>query len=270
MVLARGQSSVPKTTSPHPVLKKYYDDATKRQPFVTSLFDAGAKYYDWICDLGSFGTNRFYRNWVLRTSGLRRGMTLLDVATGTGLMARSAARILRDPRAVIGLDPSRGMLQEARATVAVRLVQGGAEALPFSADRFDFVSMGYALRHVADLEATFDECLRVLKPGGRLLVLDMSRPETAALRWILRVHLQTVLPLIMRLGTRSGPAQLMTRYYWDTIAECVPPETILDVLRASGFADVQRHVRGGFLSEYLAVKPGRHSADRHPGRFDTA
>jgi demethylmenaquinone methyltransferase/2-methoxy-6-polyprenyl-1,4-benzoquinol methylase len=240
---------------PHPVLTKYYQHERDRQPFVMALFEGAARHYDLACALMSLGLGQFYRCLALDHAGLARGMTVLDVATGTGLVARSAERILGAPRSVIGLDPSRAMLEEARRKAASPLVQGVIEHLPFDDGRFDFVSMGYALRHVADLGVAFRECLRVLRPGGRLLVLEITRPGSAAGRWILRTYLQSVLPLIMRLGTRSAHAQLLTTYYWDTIAECVPAETILAVLRESGFVGVGVRVRGGLLSEYVASKP---------------
>lgn len=244
-------------TAPHPVLKKYYAREGDRQPFVTALFDSAAKYYNWSCALGSLGSGQYYRRWVLLRSGLRAGMKLLDVATGTGLVARAATRLLPQPGAVIGLDPSAGMLREGRPTHSALLVQGTVEALPFGDDRFDFLSMGYALRHVADLRVAFTECLRVLKPGGRLLVLEVSRPRSLLGRCVVRAYLQKVLPLVMRLATGSAQAELLMKYHWDTIAECVPPDTILEVLGASGFTAVERRVRGGLLSEYLGVKPSQ-------------
>ena len=242
---------------PHPVLTKYYVSGDDRQPFVTALFDGAARYYDWVCGVGSLGSGRFYRRYVLRHYGLGAGMTLLDVATGTGLVARAADGVLRRPGAVIGVDPSAGMLRQARKTLAAPLVQGRVEELPFGETRFDFLSMGYALRHVADLGVAFRECLRVLKPGGRLLVLEISRPRSAVARWAVRVYLQKILPSIMRISTGSAHAELLMSYYWDTIAECVPPETILEVLRSSGFVAVDRRVRGGLLSEYVGMKPAR-------------
>ncbi len=250
-------SPVDTPTAPHPILKKYYESESDRRPFVTALFDGAARYYDWICGVGSLGSGQFYRRYALACSGLSRGMQLLDVATGTGLVARAAVRILRDPRAVIGLDPSGGMLREARKTLSVPLVQGMVEELPFGDDRFDVLSMGYALRHVSDLGVAFRECQRVLKPGGRLLVLEISRPRSAVGRWLARLYFQKLLLLVTRLGTGSVQAELLMKYYWDTIAECVPPETILVVLRASGFVDVERRVRGGLFSEYIGVKPAR-------------
>jgi demethylmenaquinone methyltransferase/2-methoxy-6-polyprenyl-1,4-benzoquinol methylase len=243
--------------APHPVLRQYYEGDDDRQPFVTALFDGTARHYDWLCAVMSLGSGQFYRRGVLARTGLKPGMRLLDVATGTGLVARSARHLLGEKGAIVGLDPSRGMLVEARKTLPVCLVQGMVEDLPFPADHFDFISMGYALRHVADLGVAFRECLRVLKPAGRFVVLEISRPRSVAGQWVIRVYLQRVLPLIMWLTTADAQSGLLTRYYWDTIAACVPPATILDVLRISGFVDVERRVSGGCLSEYVAVKPRR-------------
>jgi demethylmenaquinone methyltransferase/2-methoxy-6-polyprenyl-1,4-benzoquinol methylase len=245
------------STPPHPVLGQYYERDRDRQPFVTALFDGAARYYDRVCAVMSFGSGQWYRREALRRAGLGRGMRLLDVATGTGLVARAALAILEDRRAVVGVDPSGGMLRQARRRLASPLVQGTVEALPFEAARFDVLSMGYALRHVTDLELTFQECRRVLKPGGRLLILEISRSPSAARRWAIRVYLRQVLPAIMWLSTRGGHATLLTRYYWDTINSCVPPEAILEVLRRSGFVEVERRVFGGILSEYVAMKPDR-------------
>jgi demethylmenaquinone methyltransferase/2-methoxy-6-polyprenyl-1,4-benzoquinol methylase len=241
--------------APHPVLRDYYTAEEERQSFVTELFDGAARHYDRVCGLMSFGSGLWYRRRALERAGLRRGMRVLDVATGTGLVARTAGALVGDPRGVIGIDPSAGMLREARKTLAGPLVQGRVEALPFASERFDVLAIGYALRHAADLEVAFRECLRVLKPDGRVLVLEISRAPAAGRRALLRFYFRTVLPLIMRLTTRDRHAQVLTRYYWETIETCVAPEAIMDVMRRSGFAQVRRTVFGGFLSEYIGVKP---------------
>lgn len=242
---------------PHPVLDKYYASEAERQPFVLDLFDGAAKYYNLVCAVLSLGSGQFYRRWALARSGLCAGMKLLDVAVGTGLVARAAMAILRDPRSVIGLDPSSGMLAEARKSLRIPLVLGIAEKLPFGNDSFDFLSMGYALRHVADLGVSFREFLRVLKPGGRILILEISRPTSVVGHYSIRVYFQKILPLIMRIFTRSGYAQLLTTYYWDTIAECVEPTTIVKILGASGFDNVERRVYGRIFSEYTGLKSAR-------------
>jgi demethylmenaquinone methyltransferase / 2-methoxy-6-polyprenyl-1,4-benzoquinol methylase len=242
---------------PHPVLPDYYRRAEERQAFVTALFDSTATQYDRLCRLMSLGSGQRYRGWVLRRIGLRPGMKLLDVATGTGLVARAATSVVRNSHAVIGIDPSRGMLRVARTTLSSPLAQGCVEQLPFRADVFDVLTMGYALRHAADLEIAFRECLRVMKPGGRLLILEISRPAAMWLRTVIRVYFTRLLPWLMRVGTGHGDSGVLIRYYWETIENCVPPETILEALRRSGFVDLSLNTFGGLLAEYVAVKPRR-------------
>jgi demethylmenaquinone methyltransferase/2-methoxy-6-polyprenyl-1,4-benzoquinol methylase len=241
------------STAPHPPLPRHYARPEERQGYVDALFDDAAPYYDWICRVMSLGSGASYRKQALERVGVRPGLRVLDVATGTGLVARAAAELVQDPSAVIGLDPSAGMLKESRKAAPSPLVQGRGEALPFSSERFDVLSMGYALRHVPDLARTFTEYHRVLKPGGRLVVLEISRPRGRAANWAARLYLKTLVPLVTRVGTRSASATRLMEYYWDTIEKCVPPETILDALRAAGFT-AERKVYGGLLSEYVGTK----------------
>jgi len=135
-----------------------------------------------------------------------------------------------------------------------RRVLGVAEALPFPGERFDLLSMGYALRHVTDLRATFREYRRVLQPGGRVLILEITPPASRLRFRLLKLYLGGVVPLLARLGRRGRTTQLLMRYYWDTIESCVPPATILGALEEAGFRDVRRHVAMGILSEYTAVR----------------
>lgn len=242
--------------APHPELTEYYSSEGGRRAFVNTLFDGAADHYDRVCRLMSFGSGQWYRRRALQRAGLAPGMRLLDVATGTGLVARAAMPILSEPDAVIGVDPSAGMLRQARRVHAGPLVQGRMEDLPFRAERFDFVTIGYALRHAADLDVTFRECLRVLKPRGCLLVIEISRAPSSGTRGALRFYFTRILPLVMKLSTRNRHAHVLMRYYWDTIAACVPPEAILDSLRSSGFVSVERFVLGGVFSEYVARRPG--------------
>jgi demethylmenaquinone methyltransferase/2-methoxy-6-polyprenyl-1,4-benzoquinol methylase len=241
---------------PHPVLNDYYSRPDERQGFVADLFDGCARYYNRVGAMLDLGSGRWYRRDALRRAGLRKGMRLLDVAAGTGLMTRGGVDIVGKSN-VVGVDPSQGMLGEARKAVTAPLVRGRAEALPFRGDRFDMLSMGFALRHVPDLGIAFREYFRILKPGGRIILLETPRPETRFGRWFVKTHFQRVLPWMARITFRSEPAQLLMKFYWDTIDQCVPPETILDVLRKTGFVDVKLQRRYLMINEYTATKPNK-------------
>ena len=239
---------------PHPVLDQYYSRPDERQGFVADLFDGCARYYNRVGTMLDLGSGRWYRRDALRRAGLRKGMRLLDVAAGTGLMTRGGVDIVGKSN-VVGVDPSQGMLGEARKAVTAPLVRGRAEALPFRGGRFDMLSMGFALRHVPDLGVAFREYFRVLKPGGRIILLETPRPTTRAGRWFVKTHFQRVLPWMARITFRNEPAQLLMKFYWDTIDQCVPPETILDVLQKTGFVDVKLRRTYVLINEYTATKP---------------
>ena len=244
-----------RSTPPHLVPDKPDGTAADRSPSIAALFDSSARHYDRVGRSLHLGSSPWYRRRALRRAGLRPGMKLLDVATGTGLLAREAVSVLGGLGRVIGVDPSLGMLSEARKALTSPLAGGWAEALPFRDDVFDMLSMSYALGHVADLEVAFREFLRVLRPGGSLVLLELARPHSAVVRWLIRIHLQQVLPRILKFSTGARPAQLLARHLWDTIDRCVPPETVLDILRRSGFVDVRLHVLYGLFGEYAAAKP---------------
>jgi demethylmenaquinone methyltransferase/2-methoxy-6-polyprenyl-1,4-benzoquinol methylase len=254
-------------TPPRSVLEDDPSPSDTRRRAV-GLLDAAARDYERIGGSLDLGSGRWYRGYALRRAGLSPGMTLLDVATGTGLLARAGARIVGDPGAVVGIDASAAMLREARRAHPSPLVQGRAESLPFRADRFDALSMGFLLRYVDDLETILRECRRVLKPGGRLLVLELERPTSRGTRWLLRTHVQRVVPWVVGLRTRSQPARSLARQCWETIDRGLPPETVLALLRRSGFVDVRRHVWFGLFGEYFGTKPvAASAADRFAKRL---
>lgn len=117
---------------PHPVLVEYYARDEDRRTFVIGLFDATAAHYDYLCRAMSLGSGQWYRRQALARLGLCRGMRLLDVATGTGPVNRAAAGILGDPRAVVGLDPSAGMLREARTSSPARSFKDKSRSCRFT------------------------------------------------------------------------------------------------------------------------------------------
>lgn len=206
-------------------------------------------------DWGFLRSGSYYRRWVQQRHGLKPGMHLLDVACGTGLVAVESAKILGSAENITCVDPSEGMLAVARSKLAAKFVVGRAEALPLPANGFDFLTMGYALRHVTSLEETFAEYFRVLRPGGKVLILEVTKPTGRFAGFLFRVYFGRIYPALTQLFTRSRAARDMMRYYWETMDACVPPETVLEALRAVGFQDVKRIKMAGLFSEYSAVKP---------------
>ncbi len=241
-----------KPLPPHPPLTKYYGEASQREEDVREIFDETAPWYDWAVRFMSFGSGAWYRREALKRIGFKPGMKLLDLATGTGVVARAAAEVSGDPRAIVGVDASLGMLFSAKTDVA--LVQGAAESIPVRSSMFDALTIGCALRHFADLAAVFDECHRALRPGGRILILEITAPASRAGRTLLGMYMGGIVPAAIRVRTRSARAAELYRYYWETTRDCVRPEVILDALRAAGFTDAKRHVEMGIFSEYSARK----------------
>ncbi len=236
---------------PHPPLPDYYPHAESREQFVRQIFDETAEWYDAIISMLSFGSGNRYRFQALERAGLHAKTQLLDCATGTGVVARAALRVTKN---VIGLDPSIGMLMAGRRAASFTRVQAKAERLPFDDASFDLLTVGYALRHFADLRATFAEYRRVLRPGGKVLILEITPPRTAFGRAMLRFYLGRVVPFLTRLRTGNADAAKLMHYFWDTIDACVPPESILAALRDAGFEGAKRHIELGVFSEYTATR----------------
>src|SRR5262245_14484462 len=228
---------------PHPPLKSHYENSEAKLEFVRRLFNCGAKYYDFVENWGSFRTGSWYRRRALERNGLRPGQRLLDVACGTGLVATEAKKILGNAENITCLDPSEGMLAVARRKLAARFVCGWAEQMPLPDDSFDFLTMGYALRHVVDLEGAFREYRRVLVPGGKLLILEITKPARPISRFVFRLYFGNLLPFFALVLTRSRDARDMMQYYWETMEACVAAERVLEAMRSSGLREVKCSTR---------------------------
>jgi demethylmenaquinone methyltransferase/2-methoxy-6-polyprenyl-1,4-benzoquinol methylase len=239
---------------PHHPLPEYYgagDDAA-RERFLRTTFDDTAVDYNRLESILGLGTGSWYRRQALARAGLRPGMQVVDVGMGTGLVSKEILRITAEPERLIGVDPSPGMMREASLPAGVVCRLGRAEEIPVPAASADFVVMGYALRHIADFAAACTEFRRILKPGGTLLILEITRPQGRLSTALLRAYMRGVVPLMARVVSKAQATPMLWRYYWDTIEACIPPAQVLQSLAAAGLAQPERHVELGIFSEYRA------------------
>jgi demethylmenaquinone methyltransferase/2-methoxy-6-polyprenyl-1,4-benzoquinol methylase len=251
------KSDTPQTSPvrvPHAPLPSYYrtDDAAGREAFLRKTFDDTAVDYDRLEKILGLGTGSWYRRQALLRAGLAAGMQVVDVGMGTGLVSREILKITGEPQRLVGVDPSPGMMKEAHFDQPVECRIGRAEEIPVPDASADFLVMGYALRHIADFSAAAAEFRRVLKPGGRLLILEITRAEGRVGNMLLKAYMRGVVPLIARVVSRSPATPMLWRYYWDTIEACVPPAQVMQALEQAGLAQVERHVELGIFSEYRA------------------
>jgi demethylmenaquinone methyltransferase/2-methoxy-6-polyprenyl-1,4-benzoquinol methylase len=261
--------------APHPWLSEFYGERDEHAAFVRRLFNETASFYDGINKLYSLGSGAWYRRRCLVRAGLHPGQRLIDVATGTGMVAQEAVAVTGSRQDVIGIDLSEAMLAIARNKLDIAVIQGVAEQLPVADASADFVTMGYALRHVCDLVTAFREFHRVLREDGTVLLLEIGKPTRRLGRVVAQTYLGRLVPLLSRWLSGSERAQALTQYYWATIDQCVAPEVILKALGDSGFVELACDVELDMMRCYVgrkrspatitAAKPGH---DRlHVSRF---
>jgi demethylmenaquinone methyltransferase/2-methoxy-6-polyprenyl-1,4-benzoquinol methylase len=221
------------------------------------MFDAIARRYDLLNHLLSWNVDRRWRRALVASTGVRAGERVLDVATGTGDVAIEFAQRTH-AREVVGVDLSVGMLEVGRGKVTragldgrVGLMEGDALALPFDDASFDVVTIAFGLRNLPDYGRGVSEMVRVLRPAGRVAVLELLPARGAALV-AYRAYLATFLPLVGRAVSGSGEAYA---YLAASVAGFVPDSRIRDLLAAAGLRDVtSRRLTGGIAGLYGGVK----------------
>ena len=194
---------------PHASLLEHYPALAEKQTFLRKIFDDSAPHYEAIARLGFFGSGQWYRKDALRRAGLRPGMRVLDVASGTGPTARAIRDVLGDETLITCVEPSAGMMAESKKTLGCEHIQATAEDMPLPDASYDFLTMGFALRHVDDLEGAFREYHRVLRPGGKALILELTLPRSRVARFFLKLYFKYTLPTIVRVFTGSRQAAHM-------------------------------------------------------------
>ena len=245
----------PEAAAPGEQIATYYASAARRPGAARALFNHFARHYNLINHIFSLGSGAWYRRTCLRQAGIGPGMVVVDVAVGTGLLARQAQTLMQGYGILIGVDVSESMLERAQKTLGIPLIHASAEALPLADGIADFVTMGYALRHLSDISQALGEAFRLLRPGGRLVLLEISAPSHPVLRLLARGFVGGVLPAASALAARSRQAKALMDYHWQTIAAYAPPEAVLDAMRHAGFQAATCASELDFFRFYSGQKP---------------
>lgn len=221
---------------------KPYDGQESKKSQVSRMFGRIAPYYDFLNRLLSAGVDTVWRKQAIRQLQGRQVRTLLDVATGTADLALEASRQLK-PERIVGLDISREMLEIGRSKIArrgleglIELIEGDSENLPFADNTFDAVTVAFGVRNYEDLEKGLAEMRRVLKGGGRLVVLEFSRPRGFPFRQLFNFYFANILPLIGRLTSKDPKAY---RYLYESVQAFPDGEDFITILEKAGYKSNQ-------------------------------
>jgi demethylmenaquinone methyltransferase/2-methoxy-6-polyprenyl-1,4-benzoquinol methylase len=197
------------------------------------MFDGVAKNYDKANDLLSFGSARIWRKKVAKLVNSQPGQTILDLAAGTG---SSSIVFLREGVKVVAADFSNGMLEEGRKRhPELEFVFADASSLPFADQEFDTVTISFGIRNVEKTEVALSEMLRVLKPGGKLVVCEFSRIPNKLMHSVYRFYLRNVLPSLSALVSKTPDAY---SYLAESIDAWPSQQELVKIIEAAGFESV--------------------------------
>ena len=221
------------------------------EPQVRAMFDRIARVYDVMNSVMTAGMHHRWRERAVALSGLAAGDRALDVATGTGDLAIALKRRVGPRGEVVGSDFSDRMLELARQKAAdVKFEWGNALELPYEDDSFDAVTVGFGARNFSDLGAGLREMARVTRPGGRLVVLEITTPQRPPLSWFFRIWFDRMVPM---LGRIAGDPDAYS-YLPSSVRRFPGPEALAAELSAAGLEDVRWIITAGGI---IAIHSGR-------------
>ncbi|MEJ2310334.1 MAG: bifunctional demethylmenaquinone methyltransferase/2-methoxy-6-polyprenyl-1,4-benzoquinol methylase UbiE [Gammaproteobacteria bacterium] len=226
---------------------------------VRGVFDSVASRYDIMNDLMSFGIHRLWKHIAVDLAGVRSGMKVLDLASGTGDLASRFAGLVGPGGEVVMSDINLAMLEEGRKRMVdeghagnVDYMQIDAESIPFPDNSFHVVTIAFGLRNVTDKQQALREMYRVLKPGGRALVLEFSRPSSKPLEKLYDLYSFRALPLMGKLVANDADSY---RYLAESIRMHPDQETLKEMMEQAGFERCDYHnLTGGIVAVHRGFK----------------
>jgi len=232
----------------------------EKQQRVASVFHSVAGKYDVMNDLMSGGIHRLWKKFTIEMSGVRSGDRVLDIAGGTGDLAAKFSRLVGNAGLVVLADINSSMLQVGRDKLTdhgivgnVSYTQANAECLPFQSDYFDCITIAFGLRNVTHKDKALQSMLRILKPGGRLLVLEFSKPTSSVLEKIYDRYSFSILPFMGKLVANDSESY---QYLAESIRMHPDQMTLKKMMEQAGFVNCSFHnMTGGIVALHRGEKP---------------
>ncbi|WP_395946150.1 bifunctional demethylmenaquinone methyltransferase/2-methoxy-6-polyprenyl-1,4-benzoquinol methylase UbiE [Caedibacter taeniospiralis] len=230
-----------------------------KQQRVAEVFHSVAAKYDIMNDLMSFGIHRLWKKITIQKAGVKPGHKILDLAGGTGDLAYQFTQKVGEQGTVILSDINASMLDVGREKLInrgcignIEYVQANAECLPFAENTFDCITISFGLRNVTDKDAALASMYRVLKPGGRLLVLEFSKPIMPLLGEIYDQYSFKILPFMGQLIAQDADSY---RYLAESIRKHPDQEILKQMMLRAGFDKVEyQNMTGGVVALHMGVK----------------
>ncbi len=227
---------------------------------VADVFHSVASKYDIMNDLMSMGVHRIWKRLTIESSGVRPGYKVLDIAGGTGDLTMQFSKRVGEQGQVILADINSSMLSVGRDRLLdqgygsnIQFVQANAETLPFPDNYFNCVSIAFGLRNVTDKDKAIRSMLRVLKPGGRLLILEFSKPSNELLSKVYDKYSFTALPFMGKLITNDSESY---KYLAESIRMHPDQETLKGMMEEAGFVNCRfQNMTGGIVALHTGIKP---------------
>lgn len=232
------------------------DEKVKR---VAGVFDSVAGKYDLMNDLMSMGIHRLWKKFTIELSGVRKGHQVLDIAGGTGDLTLQFSRLVGDEGQVILADINASMLKVGRDRLLdrgyggnIRFVQANAECLPFPDNHFDVITIAFGLRNITDKDKALRDMARILKPGGRLLVLEFSKPTNPLVSKAYDFYSFAALPFMGKLVAGDSDSY---RYLAESIRMHPDQDTLKGMMAQAGLSEVEYHnLTSGVVALHRGIK----------------